>query len=622
MPRRESNIVLRPSQGGRLTTGASAENVGPANYLEKTNWRRMDDREVAREGAVLFRPNLIVAQGSQALNAASAVTGMWEAVRPNGQRSVVVATQTTLHRYAYATGTWDNIGSGFSNTGKRWQAVSLDGYLILNNGVDLPVSFRVEDNAVVQLKELREIGVAAAGTVAVFNGFLLFADITEILSAELAGVMSGGSPYGVVASNKTQRVRYKIAWSDYNNPTNWAPLITGTIQSATKNKVTLAYPVSAFTTSTKVAVIGAAADGGTLGGDEANPDGITISSISGAELTLAVSANASLTYPLTVQVTRFSDVSTFAGSAQIQDDSTAVTRMLPLNRGILAIYRESSIFHARYTGEVENPFVFTPAYNGRNVPFYPDAVQELTGDRHVYPTENSFYVYDGAGEPRLFAPLDDAKELFFTSLTASSVFAAHNPITKELWFCTNNGVLAYDYVSDTASWIDEAYTSAGYVRKPDGTSSTDPSDFWFLCARAGRVLRYGLTLAGVATYTRIKDDDATATSYTATLRGGLAAFGDEHNEKDLLSYAPVLSSPSADVDVTVTLYGTDQPANAVDLLCTVALTNPTVTAAVPTFFRNIYFRDSLSVAVNGSGVQLSARRFTVRRVASDGVTLA
>lgn len=84
-----SEYTVDVSSGGRYVTNASSENVGRANYVEKTNWRRIDDAEVTREGTLLFRPNMTLPQGSQHLNVGSDVVGLWEAIRPNGERAVV-----------------------------------------------------------------------------------------------------------------------------------------------------------------------------------------------------------------------------------------------------------------------------------------------------------------------------------------------------------------------------------------------------------------------------------------------------------------------------------------------------------------------------------------------------
>lgn len=114
-------------------------------------------------------------------------------------------------------GYWIVIGYGFSTDGRRWEAEPINGYLCLNNGVDLPVTYRVEELSVVPIYELRENGIASVGTIANFNGFLMCMDITEIHADVLkswfqtagflavssltrsgsivTGTISGGSPF-------------------------------------------------------------------------------------------------------------------------------------------------------------------------------------------------------------------------------------------------------------------------------------------------------------------------------------------------------------------------------------------------------------------------------------------
>ena len=77
-------------------------------------------------------------------------------------------------------GYWIVIGSGYSTAGKRWETVSINGYMVFNNGVDLLCTYRVEEMSVVPIYELREQGVAAVGTISEINGILMCGDITEI----------------------------------------------------------------------------------------------------------------------------------------------------------------------------------------------------------------------------------------------------------------------------------------------------------------------------------------------------------------------------------------------------------------------------------------------------------
>ena len=627
MPR-DTTFSVRASQGGgRLVNIRSVDNVGAANYVAKINWRRSYDGEIPREGHLPFKPNTALSgYASQALSLPTGdVIGIWEAVRPNGDRAVVAASRTTLYRFDYSSGSWSTIGSGFSASTTYWQGEQLDGYLILNNGIDLPVTYRVEASAVVPIHEMRLNGIAAVGCISVYNGFLVCADIPEVSPAELPGIITGGSPYGVVPSSKINRIRYKIAWCDFGAPRNWSPVIDGVIQSATKNKVTLAFPVpDLFPVGTKLAVIGAGPNGGTLGGQSGLDDGVPVTAVNGAEITLSVQADADLTFPLSVQVTRFADTSTFAGSSSIKDDSSSILAVRPLKQ-VVVVYRETGIWIGRYTGEVETPFQFRPAYRGPNVIAYPRAIADIDGDYHIYLGATDFYYFDGAGNPRIHGPTDDASKLIFNSLTGitaavadEKVFATHNSVTNEWWFHHPGGVLAFDYVIETVSTIDTEYTAGASVVRPGATGRT----IWFVVAAGGKVLQYAAVDSGPLAFTR--SNGSVSTPVTCTLTRGELTLNDDESEKDLKSYMPLFSTFPADdgSSVTVTLYGRDNVAATPEQLCSVPLTNTGRKPLVETFFRNVYFHDSV-VYVPGSASQpakLVGCTYTFQGVNSQGVT--
>lgn len=82
--------------------------------------------------------------------------------------------------FADANGAWKIIGSGFSADGGRWEAENINGWAVFNNGRDLPVTYRVEDEEVKPLYELREAGVAFVGSIAEYAGVLMCFDIAQI----------------------------------------------------------------------------------------------------------------------------------------------------------------------------------------------------------------------------------------------------------------------------------------------------------------------------------------------------------------------------------------------------------------------------------------------------------
>lgn len=608
---RRTTFSVRANQGGKLVTIKSPENVGIGNYLEKTNWRRLDDKEILREGTLLFRPNTGLAQGSQHLNlGATDVLGVWECVRPNDERSVVAATATTIYRYVYSTGTWEVVGSGFSAATTFWQSEQADGYLILNNTIDLPVSLRVEDANVVPFYEMRDQGIAAVGHISIYNGLLVCADITEIDDASLDTWMNGADPYGIVTGGITNRIKYELAWSDFGQPKNWAPEIGGVIESATKNKITLSRPAPySFPVGSKLAISGAGPNGGILGGQVGYEDGIKVTAVSGRDVTIEIDADHSLTFPLQVVVTRYADTSTFVGRFSIKDDSSSITAIKPLKQ-ILVVYRETGIWIGRYTGSYENPLQFKPAYTGANVPAYSRAIADVQGDYHLYATAAKFYYFDGAGDPRVHDVLDDCATLFFSGLTPSvayKAFAVHNPITLEIWFHCPNGVLAYDYKEGTASWIDQAYGASAYVRRPGGT------EYWFILALGGQVLQYGALAGGMLCIRRL------GVAVTHSLKHGEVHLNDDENEKDLVSYMPLFSRVQN--PVTVTLYGRDNISAAAETLLTQAISDVVNDPLIETFYRNIYFQDRVQYTSNTDDpVGYVGSTFTFDVIRSSGVT--
>lgn len=155
---------------------------------------------------------------------------LWHtARRPNGKTAVIAGSERRLYRYfaldngAYMStdpndypagqvalywstnpadypvgeipeyvdsdlGEWIVIGWGFKTWAEgalRWEAVSINGWSVFNNSIDLAVSYRVEDIFVKPVYELREQGVAFFGTMAESSTVLAAADISEIFSTKM-----------------------------------------------------------------------------------------------------------------------------------------------------------------------------------------------------------------------------------------------------------------------------------------------------------------------------------------------------------------------------------------------------------------------------------------------------
>lgn len=576
----------------------SEDTAGMLNYTRKVNFRLIGGEvEARREGWVKFRPNTDLALGSQPLNAGSAITLLAENVRPNSDRCVIAATATTIYRFNYSSGTWSTIGSGFSAVAKRWQTETINGWIIFNNGVDLPCSYRVEDSAVVPLKELREVGIASVGTITQLNSFLLCMNVREIKAESLNAVMNGGTPYGLVDDSLVNHIPYRVIWPEPALPTNWAPVFSVTM-GASSATITLPFASSVFVPGvTRVAVINGGPNGDTLGGDSAHPDGILVTAVAGNVLTLELPTNAGISYPRTVQVTRWSDISSLSAYHDLQGDASHITTAKPL-QGMVAIYRGQggSIFMARYTGSVDEPFVFSERPKSYNVPAFPDAVASIGGEFHVYPAKGGFfYAFDGVNAPELFAPLNDCANLILDGLSpGGSLFAIDNPVTKESWFCRTDRTLCYDHDSKSVSEIDAAFGAAALVSRPGWDED------WFIVAQGGVVYTYGYHNGRATTWLR---DGVNPGGY---LRWGRAHFGDAFAEKQLHTYVMLFATGQTAVPMRLILSGSYGASEAMEELLSEVFPEPAVDGGmVPVDYLAVYFKDELRIHVP-DGTQVDA----------------
>ena len=232
-----SSVEVKPSQGGRLMSSLSSESPGIQDYSVKRDWRRYMDREIRAEGHrnILLAP--LVDPDIQAVpnGSSTPITLIAEARRGDGKKTIVCGNKTTLWAYTalddshYAISDdlvtydyfanddgnyvdevqygWIQIAAGLSEDGRRWEAESVGDYIVLNNGVDLPMTYRPGDLTAKPIYELREQGVASVGTIAFDSGNLLCCDLWQIndidfeeLMAPIQGSASAGqNSYGAVS---------------------------------------------------------------------------------------------------------------------------------------------------------------------------------------------------------------------------------------------------------------------------------------------------------------------------------------------------------------------------------------------------------------------------------------
>jgi len=638
MPKaRYKSVTARPTDGGQLFTSLSKEFAGPANYVQKLDWRRDLDQEVRREGYDYFSPSGSSDAQGNAFPASSEINLVHMVRRPNGEVAIVVGTKTHLYRYqksdnvTYALGdgngdyfdseyvdstpdNWITIGSGFSSSGNRWQAVNINGYAVFNNGVDLPVSYRVEHEEVTPLYELRENGIASVGCMAVYNGILMMGNLDLI--DDLNTWMAGGSPYGVVTSNTT-RYHTRLIWSQIREPLKWASPTPGSITEGSR-VLTLKYPAKSYKVGDSITITGAGTNGGNLSS--------TIEIVtSNQTITIADAASTTVSELAVLQT---GEIGSIVGYEDLEDDGSGVINMAPL-QNMVVIYKDTSIFVGQFTGNTNIPFKFRVIKTPSSQALYYKHTLIPLKNSHVYVGRDSFYSFDlSSGGPQEVAALASVKDLLFSQTdisTTNTVFAADNTLTNEIWFCfgslTDDCAICYDYRNGTASTTATNITAAASVKKPPSTNE----DWFVMGTNVGGVLRYGLSNEEVSEWgdkkaifwKRASNYSTSKISYASKLQGGLANFGDAYNEKDFRGYLLQLASQQEEnATLTIKVYGYANPySTATTLVDGFQITTPATRNLVPCFFRQHLFQDEIT-ATEQKNVRLAARTFDVGLVAS------
>ena len=626
------HITARPTDGGQLFTALSHEFAGPANYVQKLDWRRDLDQEVRREGYEYFSPSGTSDASSNAFPSSSEINLIHMVRRPNGEVAIIVGTKTHLYRYqksddiSYVPSdyieagyfdttpdSWITIGSGFSTNGNRWQAVDLNGYTIFNNGVDLPVSYRVEQETVTPLYELRENGISSIGSMTVYSGILMLGDIEQI--DDLKAWMQGGSPYGVVTANTT-RFHNRLIWSQIKEPLKFAATTKGAI-NADSQTVTLDYAVSSIQVGDQITITGAGTNGGNLTANVASIKNNTLFIDEAASTTVSDSP-----------VMQTAEIGSIIGFEDLMGDGSGIIGLAPL-QNMIVIYKDTSIFVGQYTGNTNIPFKFRVITIPSTQALYYKHTLIPVKNSHVYAGRDSFYSFDlTSGGPKELSQLAAVKNVFFDQNEIGStndVFAADNVLTNEIWFCftslSDDSAICYDYRNNTASTSAGSFSAAASIKKPPATNQD-----WFIMGTAqGAIFRYGLSNEDESEwsnkkaiyYRRTNSYSTSEVAYSSKLKGGLANLGDAYNEKDFRGYLVQLASQQEENAVlTIKIYGyANAYGSATTLVNGFQITTPATRNLVPCFFRSHLFQDEIT-ATEYKNVRLAARTFDVSMVSS------
>ena len=662
MANRYTNISVSPSRGGALMSRVSSSEAGISNYLVKRDFRRDSDFEMRREGYDYFGDFEGFSVGTQPWPAGSSSTEKIDLIHmarsATGKTQIVVGTKTGLYLYNALEGDyvvdptssnnpyvnpvnvsggtesyfgdveWKQIGTGFSSSGKRWEAVNVNGYAIFNNGVDLPVYWKIGDLTVTPMHELRDLSIAHVGTIAAFNNILMLGDIMEIPSSSHTSWMNGSTPYGKYSEGlATARYQYRLLWSSLNDPTEFGAIVTSSATSGSTT-ITMAFPSESFKAGDSVVVTGAGTAGGNLY--------TTISSISGTSVVLSNAAGYTTSSAI---LQKQSSVGSITGFDDLQDDASGILKMADL-MGQLVIYKDTSNFLAKYTGVISSPFSFTrmPIADGKNL-YYKNTLLNVDGKYHIYSGRNAFYRFDLQNrQPSEMKILDLCGDIFFEDASVSiaetdSIFSCFNTNTKEIWFVfpssTDDKALCYDTRYGTASTTSVGITAAASVKRPTLNIQPVETEDWFVMGTSnGTCLTYGLVdkaLPWWSNETEIfyrrsdKTDTSTKEDYSSVLSSGLSDFGDQFNEKDLRSYLPNLSSKQeglTNLGLSVKIYTAQSQATAESLVAGPVDIDEPKENMLSLFARGHNFRDEITVTGKDNPLRLASRTYEVSKVGS------
>ncbi len=215
------HFTVNTTEGGALVAGTSSgDSAGANNYVEKINFRRETDGEVRREGWEQFRLNTLVSE----LSDINHPVRMLHQFHSDEQEVLVAAAGDKIFRLDESSEQWVCIAQGLQNIDNiniaspspciRWEAVAIDGYIIFNNGADLPLIYRNGWPQAHPIYALRERGILRCGTISEFDGRLWLADITYIDEegnpSAFALWMAQDSPYKMYTTSPIV--------SSYNSP--------------------------------------------------------------------------------------------------------------------------------------------------------------------------------------------------------------------------------------------------------------------------------------------------------------------------------------------------------------------------------------------------------------------
>jgi hypothetical protein len=258
---RYRHVSIIPAMGGALVASASDDVAGSANYVGKVNFRREVDGELRREGWELVKET----GRDDALDSEFPIRLLHQFPSARGEGVLIAAAGPTIYRlmsavpgYATPNDYVDNTGTNdywsdhdedfwwvpiytslkhmdtleadgtlldpFEGGAYRWEAVSVQNHVIINNGVDLPIIYKADWDQAYPLYSLREQGIASVGTISTYQDRLWCADL-QVITDGFQNLFDLGTPAAITGA--TTATPIAITSAGHNLSTGDTVKITG-----------------------------------------------------------------------------------------------------------------------------------------------------------------------------------------------------------------------------------------------------------------------------------------------------------------------------------------------------------------------------------------------------------
>lgn len=337
-----------------------------------------------------------------------------------------------------------------------------------------------------------------------------------------------------------------------------------------------------------------------------------------------------------------------AAIQEFVQDGSRILKMKPLSDK-LVVYRDTGFYFVTQANSNINPFAIDPRYQGGRVPDYRHTIIDLGGNQHLFMGNSGVYLINRSSvEPKPMEVFELGPPFWHIVPPELSefVYATDNPLTREIFInCplgykvngsgeyinelgerTNIpvldwGVIAYDYIAQTLSQIDQSFTASTTIRKPK-YNRVGPEESWFIMAvhqswdasssyvgsdyrddenYGGSICRYGYGPPTRGTTTPYRLYDRIGYGYTSKIKSGLIDFGDSFSDKEVRSYVLELSSKygTTPIKVKISTNTAPQGSEVVETLSDgnnfVVLNDVVDSNMIPLYVRAPYMRDQIIV---------------------------